>query len=451
MPDSRWVDHAQNDSTAVLLFDLLASMNSENRRIADLAASGLEYSEIQARTGPRLLSRLNEVLKSAGLPIQIRATDEQTFSAVNVARGAEYPIFQMSDGEKSAVLLAVEILTAPANVIQIIDEPERHLHKSISSGLIESVMSDRKDCHFVVLTHDLELAASVGAERGTSLVLTDCVWAGSIVSAWDLFEVGASSAVPETAQRAILGGRKDILFIEGDASSVDIRLYALLFPHWTLSPAGGADSVIRSVTGLAASQNHHWVRARGVVDGDGRSPAERLSLAQRGVLPLPVSEVENLYYLEFIIDEMAEVQAAALGKSAEHLRDDARAKIIASLRTPGTLERLAGKLAISEVRRRIVDELPHELDATVDPIEISFASPFQKILNELQLMLEVANIDDLIRAVPIRDSAVRTQVASALGYQKITDYESAVRVQISSNETLRTLLQAIVGPIPVGA
>jgi hypothetical protein len=148
---------------------------------------------------------------------------------------------------------------------------------------------------------------------------------------------------------------------------------------------------------------------------------------------------------------MAEVQAAALGKSAEHLRDDARAKIIASLRTPGTLERLAGKLAISEVRRRIVDELPHELDATVDPIEISFASPFQKILNELQLMLEVANIDDLIRAVPIRDSAVRTQVASALGYQKITDYESAVRVQISSNETLRTLLQAIVGPIPVGA
>ena len=451
MPDSRWMDRSQNNSTDVLLFDLLASMNSENRRIADLAASGLTYPEIEAQTGPRLLSRLNEVLRSAGLPIQVKATDNQTFSAVNSARGTEYPIFQMSDGEKSAVLLAVEVLTSPANIVQIIDEPERHLHKSISSGLIESVIRDRPDCHFIVLTHDLELAASVGADRGTSLVLTGCVWAGDTVSAWDLFAVSSSSEVPEAARRAILGGRRDVLFIEGDSSSVDLRLYSLLFPQWTLSPAGGANSVVKSVTGVTASQDHHWIRARGVVDGDGRSPEERASLTQRGVLPLPVSEVENLYYLESIVDEMAEVQAAALGKPAQALKDDARARMLASLRVTGTLERLAGKLATSEVHRKIVDQMPHELDGTVDPIEISFASPFPNIFTELQRMLAAELIDDLVRAVPIRDTSLRAQVATALGYQRFADYEAAVRVQLRQNDALRTLLQAIVGPIPVGA
>jgi ABC-type transport system involved in cytochrome c biogenesis ATPase subunit len=449
--ESRWLDHAQHERTSILLFDLLAAMNSENRQIADLAASGLPYPEIEARTGPRLLIRLNAVLRGAGLPIQIKPTDAQTFHAINVTRGAEYPIFQMSDGEKSAVLLAVEILTAPEDCIQIIDEPERHLHRSISAGLIEAVIADRQDCHFVVLTHDLDLAATVGDERGTPLVLTDCIWAGETVSAWDLFEVGTSIGVPEAAQRAILGGRKDILFIEGDSTSVDVRLYGLLFPHWTLSPSGGASSVIRAVTGLTASQDHHWVRARGVVDGDGRSVAEQGSLAARGILSLPVSEVENLYYLDAVVDRMATVQATALGKSVDLVREDARNGILASLRSSGTLARLAGKLALSEVQRRIVDELPHELDGTNDPIMVSFASPYPRILAELQTLIDEEKVDDLVRTVPIRDTAVRVQVASALGYQKITDYESAVRVRISADDDLRTALQGIVGPIPVGA
>lgn len=449
MPDSRWQDHASSQRAPVLLFDLLAGMNSENRKMVDLASSGIPFPEVEAMTGPRLLTRLNSVLKSAALPIQIRATDQQTFNAVNMTRGAEYPIFKMSDGEKSAVLLAVDILTAPANCIQIIDEPERHLHRSISSGLIEAVMSDRTDCHFVVLTHDLELAGTVGKERGTALVLTDCVWAGDTVSAWDLFEVGLSDAVPENAQRAILGGRKDVLFIEGDSASLDIRLYGLLFPQWTLSPSGGANSVIRAVTGLTASEDHHWVRARGVVDGDGRSEAERLSLAERGILSLPVSEVENVYYLDLVVEEMARVQATALGKSSATLLQDARSRVLSALRTPGTLERLAGKLALAEVQRRIVDGLPHELDGSTDTIAVSFQSPYPKILGEIEQFLREGKVDSLMRAVPIRDTAVRTQIASALGYQKLADYESAVRVRITDSDALRTAVQASVGTIPM--
>jgi hypothetical protein len=45
--------------------------------------------------------------------IELRLTDAQTLNAVNSSSGTEYPIFQISDGEKSALLLAGEVLTTP--------------------------------------------------------------------------------------------------------------------------------------------------------------------------------------------------------------------------------------------------------------------------------------------------------------------------------------------------
>lgn len=50
------------------------------------------------------------------------------------------------------------------------------------------------------------------------------------------------------------------------------------------------------MTGLRTSQSHHWLNARGVVDGDWRTEDEKSGLHARGILALPVSEVENLYY-----------------------------------------------------------------------------------------------------------------------------------------------------------
>ena len=42
-----------------------------------------------------------------------------------------YGAAELSDGERNALLISAEILTAKDGTLLIIDEPERHLHRSI--------------------------------------------------------------------------------------------------------------------------------------------------------------------------------------------------------------------------------------------------------------------------------------------------------------------------------
>ena len=450
-PDSRYLDHADSQRAGIVLFDMLALMNGQNGRIADLALAGADLAQIRSLEGGRVLDRLNAILTDSGLPVQLKLTDRQSFSAVNSLRGAEYPIFQMSDGEKSAVLLAAEVLSAPNGSILIIDEPERHLHRSISSMLVEAVIASRPDCHFVVLTHDLELASALSTGNGQSFVLTDCAWAGDSMTSWALFSTDPSEGAPDSVRAAILGGRQNLLFVEGDPGSLDSKLYGILFPLWTLAPCGGADQVIRAVTGLQASEQHHWVRARGIIDGDGRTSQERQTYIGRGVLPLPVSEIESLYYLSEVTSSVAELQAITLDGDADAMKSSARDAALDSLRSEGTFQRLASKLALTEVRRKLGEELPTSVGPDVERIELSISSPFGRILSEIQDLSNADDLDGLVRLLPIRDTALRNKVAGALGFRTTSDYESAVRVRVKADPTLASVLQTIVGPIPLGS
>lgn len=82
----------------------------------------------------------------------------------------------------------------------------------------------------MILTHDLELAAALGRGVGRVYSLTRCTWSGQAVG-WGLFPVDASAEIPESARLAILGGRRELLFIEGEKHGLDLRLYGLLFPN----------------------------------------------------------------------------------------------------------------------------------------------------------------------------------------------------------------------------
>ena len=399
---------------------------------------------MEKAVGEPVLDRLNAILAAAGLYVEIRLTDEQLFNAVNSLNGVEYPIFQMSDGEKSALLLAAEIMAAPAASVLIIDEPERHLHRAISAQLVNGVISDRPDCHFIVLTHDLELAGTLGCLPGRVHALMGCQWSDTAVTGWDLQPVDTGSQLPESARRAILGGRRDLLFIEGDEDSLDLRLYKLLFPQWTIATAGGCSQVIRAVAGLRSSQGHHWIHAQGVVDGDGRTAPERESLMTRGILPLPVNEVESLYYLTSVIKAVATRQAATLEKSASEIISDARERSLRVLGHSGTLERLVGKLALAAIRRTIVEQIPTTIDAANESVEVSFRSPFARMLTEVQTQHQAGDFEALVRSLPIRDTPVKAQVATALGFQSSSDYEAAARVCIKSDAALTAEVRSIV-------
>ncbi len=444
--DSRWLDHLEGNRASIILFDLLGRINDQNRAGMDLLEKGRRRRDVMASVGERVLPKLNRILETSGLVVQMRVTEQQMFAAVRTTLGVEYPISQMSDGEKAALLLAAEVLTAPEGQVILIDEPERHLHRSISAGLVDSIIRERPDCGFVVFTHDLDLAAAL-ASRAPTHILAGCTWAGDSVAAWDLQTLEPGSALPETVRMAVLGGRHNVLLIEGGPASVDVSLYKLLFPEWTCSPAGGCAEVIRAVTGVRTSADYHWVNAVGIVDGDGRSESEREALRKKGVLALPVNEVECLYFLPSVIRAVARVQAAAYGGDLEELVGSAESAALTALQRPGELERFATKLATDEVTRRFVDHLPTTVG--LDDVNVTFPSPYPAQLGTLQGLLATNNLGGLVRMVSIRDSRVPGLIASALRFRSGDHYELVAREQIAKSSKLRAKVLDEIGALPL--
>ncbi|PYY61603.1 hypothetical protein DEJ30_16000 [Curtobacterium sp. MCPF17_003] len=449
-PDSRYVDNADAQRTNIVLFDVLGAVNAYNARATELFVNGASTEVVSQELGKPPLARLNDILIASGLAVVLEVNPEaQTFDVVNIS-GARYPIFQMSDGEKSAVLLACEVLVARKSSIQIIDEPERHLHRSVSSGLIRAILNERTDCHFVVVTHDLELADALSVHPGNTFSLAKTEWTAGDATGWDLRRIEADEALPDAARRAILGGRKDILFTEGVASSLDAELYRALLPNWEIQPSGGADQVVRNVRGLGDNPSLHWVNARGLVDGDARSDEERASLAKRGIVALGVSEVENVYFLPALIDAVARSHAATLGKDPEETSSSALGAALQALTAEGTLERLAKKLAVAAIRRRAVDSIPDDLDTGESFVEIRFESPYPEILAELEAAADREDLDRLVCLLPVRDTSLRSQVARSLGFLSPADYQGAARVALRDNAALAGEIRRVIGVDAIG-
>ncbi|HBV09648.1 DUF4435 domain-containing protein [Glutamicibacter bergerei] len=420
---SRYLDHYDAQRSGIALYDISAKINHENSERVDRYEKGMSTEDVNKMLGPRVLEIFNQILQISGLNIEISVDVTGNFSAKHLASEESYPIHLMSDGEKSALLLAAEIITASSGTTFIIDEPERHLHRAISDELIKAIIDTRSDCGFVVLTHDLDLAASLSEQNGKTLTVFGVRWEGEQAVQWDLHEIATDDSLSETARQAILGGRKNILFIEGETTSYDLSLYRVLFPEWLLVPSGGCDTVIRSVTGLRASENFHWVKAQGLVDGDWRSEDEKESLVGRGIHVLPVSEIENLYYTSEMLEAVAEQQSLTLGYDPQLTVEVAKKEALKALGKNGTLERLTGHLAKSVVARKLVEQMPDKVDA--NPIEITFESPYPQILSEMQGHLNFGRYDDLIKALPIRNTPVRDGIAKGLKFQNYQDYETA--------------------------
>ncbi|GAH33976.1 unnamed protein product, partial [marine sediment metagenome] len=66
----------------------------------------------------------------------------------------------MSDGERVVFYLIGAVISVPENSIIVIDEPEMHIHKSITKKLWDKIEQERTDCTFIYLTHDIDFASS---------------------------------------------------------------------------------------------------------------------------------------------------------------------------------------------------------------------------------------------------------------------------------------------------
>lgn len=214
---------------------------------------------------------------------------------------ALYNASEMSDGERVIFYLIGQALSAPESGIIVIDEPELHLHRSIQARLWDAIEAERSDCLFVYLTHDLDFAASrVSATK---------VWLESYDGAsWNWHEVEEAEGIPEQLYLEILGGRKPVLFCEGDKGSLDYFLYQKAYPNFTVAPCGNAHGVVQATNSFATFKHLHSYACHGIVDRDFRNDATVEWLEDKCVSVLDHSEIENVLLSEDVLQAVAEHQ-----------------------------------------------------------------------------------------------------------------------------------------------
>ena len=252
---------------------------------------------------------------------------------------APYSIAQMSDGERNAAIIGATVLTVEPGTVLLIDEPERHLHRSIIVPFLAAVFANRQDCTFVISTHELALPASNPAAG--VLMVRSCKWQNNIVNSWDIDLLEPNDQLPEEIRQAILGSRRKVLFFEGTETSLDLPIYSSLFPDISVVANGGNIDVQRAVEGMRGSYDLHHVEAFGLIDGDGRSKEAVDDLRDRGVFALDAFSVESLYYCSQSLDAVARRQEESLGREPNSMMQPALDAAFAVLAEDGLAERMA--------------------------------------------------------------------------------------------------------------
>ena len=452
--DSRWKDyHAQQKQSAVF-FDLVAKDNAEARVLRSLLRQvdlqnpdrGITAAiEAAARSAP-LFEQLNELLALGTLPVALENSEGEEILARHGNDGMSFSIAQMSDGERSAALIAATVLTVKPETVLLIDEPELHLHRAIIEPFLAALFAQRTDCTFVVSTHEIDLP--MAHPTAHVLMVRSCEWNGDTAKTWDVEVLEPDAGLPEDLKRAILGTRRRIVFVEGTSGSLDLPLYTALFPDISVVPTGSCLDVERAVTGLRESLNYHHVEAYGLIDRDDRTDDDVMRLAEKHVFALDVCSVEALCYCSDAIAAVAHRQAETLGNDADEMIESATQKALDELHQNGLAERMAARRCERRLRERVLSEFQiqksqSKIDAT---LTVCVASPYPNELTCFQSLLADKNLDGLIARYPLRESRVLDAIAKALKY-RTRDYARVVVSRSREDGALAQKLKERIGPL----
>jgi hypothetical protein len=238
-----------------------------------------------------------------------------------------------------------------------------------------------------------------------------------------------------------------VLFTEGTDASLDVPMYAILFPKASVRPKGGCREVERAVSGVRATKEMHHTEGFGLIDNDGRSSADIAAFEQKGIYALAMHSVEGLYYLPEVVQAIAKRQAGTLVSNdgerqaaADGYVAEAKASILSSAVATEVTKQLAARLSERQLRDALALGIPDRASLIASgaaPVQISIASPYPTELTRLQGMIQQGRAFEIVARYPVRHSSILDGIAKALKFQGRADYEAAALAQVSSDELLR--------------
>ena len=442
---SRYRDSYAQQRPSLTLYDLIDLENVIAREIADAYRSN-RLNKLSARANEDSpIATINELLRQSNMQITVgvRANDKVV---ARKDKGAAYGVQELSDGERNALLIAADVLTAPEGTLLIIDEPERHLHRSIISPLLGHLFELRSDCGFIISTHDHELP--LRNPRARTLLLRSCAFEGEKVSSWEADELAPAADMDDVLKKDLLGARRKILFVEGTETSLDKPLYGLIFPMVSIVPKGSCIEAEKAVAGIRSGKHLHWLNALGIVDGDGIDNATVENKRELGVHCLPYYSVEAIYFHPILVRLIAWRQTKVLGGDRKKLAVEALAAGVKKI-APDT-DRLSRKAAKKVVRRSILEQVPND-DVLLKGEDLVVANEAIAIHARIKTELDsaVASNDwaKILTKCPIRESGAREAIARSLRFQNVDDYERAVRKLLSDKPKVLNIVRGLFGSL----
>jgi len=430
---ARYRDQFAAQRASMTVYELIDAQNMRFQKIGEAVDGGrMDEAAQTSKETEAPLAVINELLRLSNIPVTISVEKNQKIVASKNG-SPPFSAAQLSDGERNALLVAGAVLTAPPNSLLLIDEPERHLHRSIISPLLRLLFERRSDCAFVVSTHDHDLPLDSAGSQ--TVLIRSCDYNGQNPTSWEADLLSCELNVDEILRRDLLGARRHILFVEGTESSIDKPLYSIIFPMVSVIPKGNCREVEQAVVGLNAGHELHWLRAFGVADGDALDEQKIASLRDKGVFAVPYYSVEAIYFHPMVIEFISERRAIALAGTAHEMVSAAIQSGIQAVRSDA--ERLCGKAAKKAVRKAIMEQIPNDDDILNGAaIEIEVNAP-TTLEDRVAAVEKAANDNDweaMLAICPIRECSAQKNIADTLGFKSVEDYRKAVRHLLTNDE-----------------
>lgn len=344
----------------------------------------------------------------------------------------EYDFNQLSDGEKAVFYYIAHILLAPKNSYIIVDEPENHLHLTICNKLWDELEKEREDCKFIYLTHNLNFATT----RSNCTI----IWNKEFIPPyeWNFEILPENDTIPEILVMEIVGSRKDICFCEGnDKSSLDYKLYSILFPQYTVIPAAGHRNVIDYVN-VYNTKDFFLNRAVGIIDGDYHLSEQIDKWKNQKIYTLPINEIENILCDEFILKKATETfcsEEDALDKYYENFWTilDEKKNILATTYINEIINNLIKGNFLHE--RKDIDKLIDEFKSNFSAEKIKML--YNDALDKIEKFIEEKDYDGAIRFVNFKGCLIRE-----LARKNIVDkYDNRILDLIKKDFELQTYIK----------
>jgi ABC-type cobalamin/Fe3+-siderophores transport system ATPase subunit len=444
--DSRWMDNYAEQRAQMAIYDLV---NSENMRARVITRAVDQHNmedvaKLAARDGA--FTVMNRMLRLANLDITVSVEANDEITAIR--NGSKpYSIAKLSDGERNAILIAANVLTVLSGTLLLIDEPERHLHRSIVSPLLSLLLKERPDCAFVVSTHEPLLP--VDNPLSKVLLTRGCVYGGDHVASYDIDLLESTDAIEDDLKRTILGERRKIVFVEGVEHSLDKPLYSLLFPNASIVAKANCREVESAVVGIKGTAELHWVKPFGLVDNDSSEPERIADLQGKGVIALNVYSVESIYYHPDVQKLAGEKLAAVVGGNLDEKLQRAKEDALNAIRQ--NAGHLSNRIAEKAARAQVFSLLPKkgEIGAAGNrTAELDFRKIGEEEAARLETLINASDFVGVLERYPIRESPALDAIAKALNFANRGQYEAAVRKLLADDYEAVKLVRALLGSLP---